>query len=942
MAKITTLGRELVKRTLPEEYQVNDTNKPIEDLTYKELEQLLVQLAKDKPQYYKDVSHKLLRLGSEFSYTTGITAGLSDISPVIDGRKLAAKVEEQVDAIRENPKLSPEQKDELIRKVYAEAQKFIDEATYEKALQNKNQFAIQVKAKARGSKSQLSQMLTTPLYYTDNYGNIIPITVKNSYADGLTPAEMFASSFGARKGVVSTKFCLAKGTLILLSDFTAKPIEDIEPGDEVFTLDPFTGKLIPTKVKQLFNNGLKFCYKYNFKSATYSLSISSTEDHQVLLGDGFTVPKLSAITNSYKLKKDLAISIAAINNTTATSIIGYLPFSSKEALGNIPTFDIEVEHPNHTFVLANGAVVSNSTRQAGDLGKQLTTAAADLIVSEKDCGGEQYLTMPVDDPDNEGAYLARDVGGFKANTPISKQVIEELKKQGLTEIPIRSPLTCGSEEGVCQKCAGLNEKGTEYNLRDAIGIIANSALSERIAQGSLNVKHCLDVTTPILMADGSKKCIGDIEPGDTVIAVDEHYNLVPAKVVRVYSNGLRHINRYAFEDNECNMRPVIRGTMAHKIAGETFYTSIQGMYPLENADSFRAIAIKFIDNPQWSYMKYGCATKAKVDVIRCRLIREEYVGLKPTYDLEVDHPLHRFLTADGLIVSNSGGKTSSSDTYSGYEWINRFLQIPKNYQEEAILAPKDGKISNIEKEQTGGYKIRFEDGHEVFVPPGRQLVVKEGDEIEAGDFISSGFPNPYKIVKYKGIGEGRKFFMTKLKELFDASGLKNNRRNIEVTTRAILNYMKIEDPTGLGDYLPGDIIAYQQFAKKYIPRPGTVKSDPRQAVNKYLEKPVLHYTIGTRISKKIADNLVKHGINEVQAHPDKPDFEPYMERLRTLGATAAKGDWQAKLQASYLKSGLQEAAQLGEESNIHGTNPWPAIAYGRELGKNPDVNKVRF
>jgi hypothetical protein len=42
-------------------------------------------------------------------------------------------------------------------------------------------------------------------------------------------------------------------------------------------------------------------------------------------------------------------------------------------------------------------------------------------------------------------------------------------------------------------------------------------------------------------------------------------------------------------------------------------------------------------------------------------------------------------------------------------------------------------------------------------------------------------------------------------------------------------------------------------------------------------------------------------------------------------------DWMARLAHRYLKNTLQEAAQFGEVSDLHGTHPVPAYAFGAEL-----------
>ena len=51
-------------------------------------------------------------------------------------------------------------------------------------------------------------MLSTPGLYTDANDNVIPLFIRNSFAEGLRPAEYLAGTYGARKSVL----CLHQDT----------------------------------------------------------------------------------------------------------------------------------------------------------------------------------------------------------------------------------------------------------------------------------------------------------------------------------------------------------------------------------------------------------------------------------------------------------------------------------------------------------------------------------------------------------------------------------------------------------------------------------------------------------------------------------------------------------------------------------------------------------
>jgi hypothetical protein len=195
------------------------------------------------------------------------------------------------------------------------------------------------------------------------------------------------------------------------------------------------------------------------------------------------------------------------------------------------------------------------------------------------------------------------------------------------------------------------------------------------------------------------------------------------------------------------------------------------------------------------------------------------------------------------------------------------------------------------------------------------------------------------VVKYKGIGEGRRYYAERLTKAFSDSKLKANRRNTELVARAAINHVEVEEPDGLGDYLPGDVVSYNNLATSYAPRKDATLDKPSKLVGKFLEQPYLHHTIGSRITKKVAKELEDFGIDNVQAHETKPGFTANMIRLRAVPHYGK--DWLAKLQGSYLQSNLLQDAQAAATSNIHGTHPVPAVVYGKELGESKR-DKVTF
>jgi hypothetical protein len=219
-------------------------------------------------------------------------------------------------------------------------------------------------------------------------------------------------------------------------------------------------------------------------------------------------------------------------------------------------------------------------------------------------------------------------------------------------------------------------------------------------------------------------------------------------------------------------------------------------------------------------------------------------------------------------------------------------------------------------------------GQDHYVPTGVAVTVKRGDAVEAGDVVSEGMPSPKEIVAHKGIGEGRRYFVQAMKQVMNNSGITAHRRNIELLSRGLINHVRMTDEHG--DYLPDDVVPYSMIERHWQPRPGSVRATPKSLHGHYLEKPVLHYSVGTKIGKSVVDNLGKYGINEIEAHKEPPPFEP--EMVRGMANIANDPDWMTRMLGSYQQKSLLHATHRGGVSDTAGTSFVPTLARGETFG----------
>lgn len=288
--------------------------------------------------------------------------------------------------------------------------------------------------------------------------------------------------------------------------------------------------------------------------------------------------------------------------------------------------------------------------------------------------------------------------------------------------------------------------------------------------------------------------------------------------------------------------------------------------------------------------------------------------------------------SQGTLSSKHSGGVAGGKSISGFKQLNQLIQSPKQSPYWATHAQVDGKIESVREAPSGGQFIFIKQVPH-YINPEAGMKFKIGDEVEAGDVLSDGLPNPAEFVKFKGIGEGRRQFVLSFRDAMKEAGLGAHRRNIEMLSRGLINHVRLNDE--LEEFMPDDIIPYDLFEKTFQPRPGHQKLSTKSAKGKYLERPVLHYTIGTRVTPKVINTLSDFGINEVIAHHEPPPIEPHF--LRGLDNLQYDPDWMTRMLGSNLQKGLLKGTWSGAISDETGTSFVPSLAKSVGFGSTGKI-----
>ncbi|WP_029150151.1 DNA-directed RNA polymerase subunit beta' [Microbacterium indicum] len=150
------------------------------------------------------------------------------------------------------------------------------------------------------------------------------------------------------------------------------------------------------------------------------------------------------------------------------------------------------------------------TADSGYLTRRLVDVSQDVIIREEDCGTSKGLVYPiaekledgtlVKDSNVENAVFARSLAEdvvaedgtvlAKRNDDIGDPLINKLVAAGITEIKVRSVLTCDSAVGVCAHCYGRSlATGNLVDIGEAVGIIAAQSIGEPGTQLTMRTFH---------------------------------------------------------------------------------------------------------------------------------------------------------------------------------------------------------------------------------------------------------------------------------------------------------------------------------------------------------------------------------------------------------------------------------------------------------------------
>jgi DNA-directed RNA polymerase subunit beta' len=200
------------------------------------------------------------------------------------------------------------------------------------------------------------------------------------------------------------------------------------------------------------------------------------------------------------------------------------------------------------------------TADSGYLTRRLVDVAQDVIINRSDCNTLGYITVSdLKESGNVIEFLADRVFGrivaedvkdpvsgklvLRQGEMVTQEAVARVRESAVTEVAVRSVLTCQTKRGICAKCYGMDLSTLKLiDIGAPVGIIAAQSIGEPGTQLTMRTFH-IGGTASGLLEQNFHKCTfgGKVEFRSVqVITKDDGTNLVinrKAKIAIVSEDG---------------------------------------------------------------------------------------------------------------------------------------------------------------------------------------------------------------------------------------------------------------------------------------------------------------------------------------------------------------------------------------------------------------------
>jgi DNA-directed RNA polymerase subunit beta' len=439
----------------------------------------------------------------------------------------------------------------------------------------------------------------------------------------------------------------------------------------------------------------------------------------------------------------------------------------------------------------------------------------------------------------------------KAGTLIDEKLVKLLEKMGIDQVMVRSPITCETRYGVCAQCYGRDlGRGHRINIGEAVGVIAAQSIGEPGTQLTMRTFHVGGAASRAAAANGVEvKSKGTIRLHNIKTVRHEKGHLVAVSrsgELGVVDEFGRERERYKIPygatitvndgdmvtagQSVANWDPHTHPVVTEVAGMIKFSDFVDGITVTTQVDDVTGLSSTVVLDPK----QRGSGGKDLRPVVRLTNAKGKEVTFANT-----DIPAVYALPAGAIVSLEDGSKVSVGDVIAripqessktrditgGLPRVADLFEARKP-KDSAILAERSGTVS-FGKETKGKRRLiitnEAADKYEELIPKWRHLNVFEGEQVEKGEVIADGEPNPHDILRLQGVEALANYLVREIQDVYRLQGVKINDKHIEVIVRQMLRKIEVLD-TGDSALLRGeqmdrgrllDVIAKQKAEGKH-------------------------------------------------------------------------------------------------------------------------------
>lgn len=146
------------------------------------------------------------QLGFTYSTRAGVTVAVSDVTVPEEKKSILAESEDKVRVVTNQYRrglITDEERYDRVIEIWGQTKDRITDVLM-KSMDRYNSIMLMVDSKARGNKSQITQLAGMRGLMATPSGRIFELPIKSNFREGLTVLEYFISTHGARKGLADT------------------------------------------------------------------------------------------------------------------------------------------------------------------------------------------------------------------------------------------------------------------------------------------------------------------------------------------------------------------------------------------------------------------------------------------------------------------------------------------------------------------------------------------------------------------------------------------------------------------------------------------------------------------------------------------------------------------------------------------------------------------